>query len=87
MIATSSGAITEDKARTYAHDVEILAKAGYLKSVDPFVRRKTSSRASGKLSAQARPAALSSPRSKIRAYPSLASAALQTVIVSMVSMK
>ena len=34
MIATSSGAITEDKARTYAHDVEVLAKAGYLKSVD-----------------------------------------------------
>jgi hypothetical protein len=34
MIATSSGAITEDKARTYAHDVELLAKAGYLKSVD-----------------------------------------------------
>ena len=34
MIATSSGAITEDKARTYAHDVEVLAKGGYLKSVD-----------------------------------------------------
>src|SRR5882672_8415878 len=34
MIATSSGAITEEKARTYAHDVEVLAKGGYLKSVD-----------------------------------------------------
>ena len=34
MMATSSGAITEDKARTYAHDVEVLAKSGYLKSVD-----------------------------------------------------
>lgn len=34
MIATSSGAITEDTARMYAHDVEVLAKAGYLKSVD-----------------------------------------------------
>jgi hypothetical protein len=34
MIATSSGAITEDKARTYAHDVELLTKGGYLKSVD-----------------------------------------------------
>jgi hypothetical protein len=34
MIATSSGAITEDKARDYAHDVEVLAKGGYLKSVD-----------------------------------------------------
>src|SRR5260221_5954975 len=33
-IATSSGAITEDKARDYAHDVEALAKAGYLKKVD-----------------------------------------------------
>ncbi|MGA8480349.1 MAG: hypothetical protein WB696_20470, partial [Chthoniobacterales bacterium] len=34
MIATSSGAITEDKARNYAHDIEVLAKAGYLKKVD-----------------------------------------------------
>src|SRR5712692_8573197 len=34
MIATSSGAISEEKARTYAHDVEVLAKAGYLKKVD-----------------------------------------------------
>jgi HORMA domain-containing protein len=34
MIATSSGAFTEDKARTYAHDVEVLAKSGYLRSVD-----------------------------------------------------
>jgi hypothetical protein len=34
MIATSSGAITEGKARDYAHDVEVLAKGGYLKSVD-----------------------------------------------------
>jgi hypothetical protein len=34
MIATSSGAITEEKARDYAHDVEVLAKGGYLKSVD-----------------------------------------------------
>jgi hypothetical protein len=34
MIAQSSGAITEDKARQYAHDVEALAKKGYLKQVD-----------------------------------------------------
>ena len=34
MIATSTGAITEDKARTYAHDVGVLATAGYLKNVD-----------------------------------------------------
>jgi hypothetical protein len=34
MIAQSSGAITEDKAREYAHDVEALAKRGYLKKVD-----------------------------------------------------
>lgn len=34
MIAQSSGAITEAKARDYAHDVEVLAKNGYLKSVD-----------------------------------------------------
>lgn len=34
MIATSSAAITEAKARDYAHDVELLAKAGYLKAVD-----------------------------------------------------
>jgi hypothetical protein len=34
MIATSTGAITEDKARTYAQDVGVLATAGYLKSVD-----------------------------------------------------
>lgn len=34
MIAQSSGAITEDKAREYAHDVEVLAKEGYLKMVD-----------------------------------------------------
>src|SRR6478735_9118965 len=34
MIATSSGAITEPKARDYAHDVEVLAKAGYLLKVD-----------------------------------------------------
>jgi hypothetical protein len=34
MIAQSSGAITEAKARDYAHDVEQLAKKGYLKTVD-----------------------------------------------------
>lgn len=34
MIAQSSGAITEAKARDYAHDVEALAKKGYLKKVD-----------------------------------------------------
>jgi hypothetical protein len=34
MIAQSSGAITEEKAREYAHDVEALAKKGYLKQVD-----------------------------------------------------
>lgn len=34
MIATSSRAITEETARVYAHDVEALAKGGYLKSVD-----------------------------------------------------
>lgn len=34
MIAQSSGAITEAKARDYAHDVEALAKMGYLKKVD-----------------------------------------------------
>jgi len=34
MIAQSSGAITEAKARDYAHDVEELAKKGYLKKVD-----------------------------------------------------
>lgn len=34
MIAQSSGAITEKKARDYAHDVEELAKNGFLKKVD-----------------------------------------------------
>lgn len=34
MIAQSSMAITEAKAREYAHDVEALAKKGYLESVD-----------------------------------------------------
>lgn len=34
MIAQSSGAITENMARDYAHDVEMLAKKEYLKMVD-----------------------------------------------------
>ena len=34
MIAESSGAITADKAREYGHDVELLAKEGYLEKVD-----------------------------------------------------
>jgi Bacterial HORMA domain family 1 len=34
MIAQSSDAITEAKARDYAHDVEALAKKGYLRKVD-----------------------------------------------------
>lgn len=34
MIAGSTGAITEATARDYAHDVEALAKAGYLRKVD-----------------------------------------------------
>ncbi len=34
MIAQSSGAITEYMALNYAHDVEVLAKKGYLKMVD-----------------------------------------------------
>ena len=34
MIADSSGAITGDKARDYGHDIELLAKNGYLKKID-----------------------------------------------------
>lgn len=34
MIASSTGGWTESKAREYAHDVELLAKKGYLKWVD-----------------------------------------------------
>jgi hypothetical protein len=34
MIAQSSGAVSEAKARDYAHDVEVLAKKEYLKKVD-----------------------------------------------------
>ncbi|MCY4618747.1 MAG: hypothetical protein OXD50_09395 [Chloroflexi bacterium] len=34
MIASSTGAITEAEARDYAHDVEALAKAGFLRKVD-----------------------------------------------------
>lgn len=34
MIAQSSGAITEEKAREYAYDAEMLAKNDYLKKVD-----------------------------------------------------
>lgn len=34
MIAQSTGAITEAKAREYAADVEILAKKGFLSAVD-----------------------------------------------------
>lgn len=34
MIATSSGALSEEEARKYSHDIEILAKNGYLKKVD-----------------------------------------------------
>lgn len=34
MIASSTGAITEDKARDYGHDIEVLAKNGYLRTVD-----------------------------------------------------
>lgn len=34
MIATSTGAVTEDRAREWAHDIEVLAKNGYLSYVD-----------------------------------------------------
>nr|WP_154324835.1 hypothetical protein [Pantoea sp. 201603H] len=34
MIAASTGAITETRAREYAHDIELLAKNGYLNYVD-----------------------------------------------------
>jgi hypothetical protein len=34
MIASSTGAITEDKARQWGHDVELLAIHGYLRAVD-----------------------------------------------------
>lgn len=34
MIAASSGAITEAKAREYGHDIELLAKNGYLRKAD-----------------------------------------------------
>ncbi|ECJ2934375.1 hypothetical protein FN906_23570 [Salmonella enterica subsp. enterica] len=34
MIASSTGAITEARAREYAHDIELLAKHGYLNYVD-----------------------------------------------------
>jgi hypothetical protein len=34
MIASSTGAISEEKAREWGHDIEILAKNGYLRAVD-----------------------------------------------------
>lgn len=34
MIAGSTGAVTEDRARDWGHDIELLAKNGYLKYVD-----------------------------------------------------
>ena len=34
MIASSTGAITEEKARSWGHDIEVLAKNGFLKKVD-----------------------------------------------------
>jgi hypothetical protein len=34
MIAASTKAITEEKARSWAHDVELLSRNGYLKGVD-----------------------------------------------------
>lgn len=34
MIAQSSGAVTRAKALEYAHDIELLAKEGYIKCVD-----------------------------------------------------
>lgn len=34
MIASSTGALEEGKARQYAHDIEVLAKFGYLRAVD-----------------------------------------------------
>ena len=34
MIASSTGAATEERAKEWAHDIELLAKGGYLKSVD-----------------------------------------------------
>lgn len=34
MIASSTRAITEEKARDWGHDIEVLAKNGYLKKVD-----------------------------------------------------
>lgn len=34
MIAGSTGAVTEDKARDWGHDIEELAKNGYLRMVD-----------------------------------------------------
>ncbi len=34
MIAASTGAVTEDRARNWGHDIEVLAKNGYLRMVD-----------------------------------------------------
>lgn len=34
MIATSTATINEDKARQYAHDIELLARKGYLRAAD-----------------------------------------------------
>lgn len=34
MIASSTGAVSEQEARDWAHDVEVLAKKGYLRMVD-----------------------------------------------------
>jgi hypothetical protein len=34
MIASSTGAVTEDTARNWGHDIEVLAKNGYLRNVD-----------------------------------------------------
>ena len=34
MIATSTGGASEESARKWAHDAELLAKKGYLKSID-----------------------------------------------------
>ncbi|GID03014.1 MULTISPECIES: HORMA-1 domain-containing protein [Pseudomonas] len=80
MIASSTGAVTEERAREWAHDIELLAKDGYLKSVDVTILSNDEELKAARFTIDAESGALSNERPGDSLWPKCPDGHLRIVL-------
>jgi hypothetical protein len=81
MIASSTGAISEEKARNWGHDITVLAQHGYLKAVDLTLLSKGIELKAVRYDVNAESGALTSSRPGGVLWPRVKDSSLQIVLM------